>query len=240
LVQSVSVRIPARFNGPAASGHGGYSAGLFASTLEGGGLPTWVTLRAPPPLETDLDVRASNDAVEIRLGETLIAQVAGGELTQPVPEPVTPDEAAAVTLDPEVLAEWHPFPTCFGCGPLREPGDGLRLFAGELADGSERWAADWTPDLQFADPDGTIPEIQVWAALDCPGGSPAGFEGGEPPIVLGRFCVEVEAPVRAGESHAIVSALTSVTGRKRATTIALYDAVGKRVARGESVWIALS
>ena len=41
------VAIPARFNGPSGSGHGGYCAGLTASGVDG---LAEVSLRRPPPL----------------------------------------------------------------------------------------------------------------------------------------------------------------------------------------------
>ena len=43
-----SLSIPARFNGPPASGNGGYSCGVLAACVAG---PARVRLHAPPPLD---------------------------------------------------------------------------------------------------------------------------------------------------------------------------------------------
>lgn len=231
----MTIRIPSRFNGPPASGHGGWSSGAVAELVDG---VAAVSLLAPPPLDTDLQVRRLDDgSVEVLDGETLVARGEPADVVSEPPGPVTPQEAAAVTLDPDDFAAWHPFPTCFGCGPLRD--DGLRLFAGPLGDG--RFATDWTPAAEFAGADGLIPEIVVWAAMDCPSSAPVSDvpAEGASPIVLARLCIDLEAPVRAGEPHAIVSRCVRRDGRKRRTALALYDAGGQRLARGEALWIAL-
>ena len=49
------MRIPRHLNGPPDSGQGGYVAGSLAVRLPGPGADVW--LRAPAPLETDLEQR---------------------------------------------------------------------------------------------------------------------------------------------------------------------------------------
>ena len=218
-----TVRIPSRFNGPPSSGHGGYSAGVFAAQLEGA--PAAVSLRAPPPLETDLEVVRVDGGVEIRDGETLVATVAAAEPAEEPPPAVDPDVAAAA----ERPVEEHPFPTCYGCGPLREPGDGLRLFAGPVPDGDGVFAARWIPqDTAFE---------QVWAAMDCPSSTPAIIDG---PIVLARLCLAIGELPEAGAAHAITSRLVRQDGRKVFTTVGLFDAGGHRLAHGDALWIRLT
>ena len=217
-----TVRIPARFNGPPDSGHGGYSAGVFAAQLEDG--PVAVSLRAPPPLETDLEVVTVEGGVEIRDGETLVATVERAVPAEDPPGPVDPPVAAAA----ERPQEHHPFPTCYGCGTDREPGDGLRLFAGPLADDDSVFAARWTPGE-------STPE-QVWAAMDCPSATPAIIDG---PIVLARFCVDIAELPEIGAPHSITSRMVREEGRKVFTTVALHDAGGRRLARGDALWIRL-
>jgi hypothetical protein len=219
------MRIPARFNGPATTGHGGYAAGLFASALPPG--PVAVSLRAPPPLERDLAVVETGTGVEIYDGETLIATAAPSAPPADPPPAISPAEAATAARDPEGFD--HAFPTCFGCGPAREPGDGLRLFAGPTSHGSV--AAAWTP----AEP---VDDLMVWAALDCPSGAAVWDEDG-PPMLLGRFLVHCEAPVSEGRPHAVVAAELDRDGRKRRSVVALYDEAGARLAHGEALWIAL-
>lgn len=66
------MRIPARFNGPPGSANGGYTCELVAGLL---GVPSAeVTLRSPPPLETEMAAERSGDAVRISDGETLVAE----------------------------------------------------------------------------------------------------------------------------------------------------------------------
>ena len=48
-----TMTIPRRFRGPPNSGNGGYVCGMLARQIAGA---AEVTLRAPPPLETKLDL----------------------------------------------------------------------------------------------------------------------------------------------------------------------------------------
>jgi hypothetical protein len=103
----------------------------------------------------------------------------------------------------------HVFPTCFVCGPEREPGDGLRVFAGPV-DGTAVVAAPWTPAAEFASDDGTVrPEI-VWAALDCPTAFTGLFEK---IAVLGRLAVDVRAPVQAEQLQELAAGHLLDAGR---------------------------
>lgn len=132
--------IESRFNGPAGSGNGGYTAGLVAARLDGAAAVE-VTLRAPPPLETPLRVAGAGAGIEVYAGE-LLAEAAGASQAYPG------------FVD-------HPFPTCYVCGPRRPAGDGLGIYPGPVGPG--RTAAVWRV------PEGVSPPT-VWAALDCPGG----------------------------------------------------------------------
>lgn len=221
------VIVDGRYNGPPGSGHGGYSAGLAALALgeAAAGRAVEVTLRRPPPLDTPLAVAAAEDGVELRDGAEPVMTARPAELALEPPGP-----APGAAGDPEGWAADHPFPTCFGCGPLRDPADALCLYPGPVGDG--RWAVPWTP-AEWA----TGPEF-VWAALDCPSSGPADVTASAP-IVLGRFTVAIAGRVSAGEPLSIVSWLEHVDGRKRFTGVALYrgDAV---LARGRAVWIALA
>src|SRR5689334_8140503 len=66
-----TMRIESRYNGPTGSGNGGWSAGVFAAEAGGTG-PVEVTLRRPPPLETEL--RLVDGEVRDPAGE-LVAEV---------------------------------------------------------------------------------------------------------------------------------------------------------------------
>jgi hypothetical protein len=225
--------IPAKFNGPPDSGHGGYSAWVAARHVAG---PAEVTLLRPPPLDTPMrveglsggGVRLSAPAADAEEAATAVLEARAVTLDIEPPAPLSP-AAARAARDPGLWAEdRHPFPTCFVCGPLRAPGDGLRLFPGRVGDGS--FAVDWTPP---ADCD----EALVWAALDCPSCAPL-LEGDHGPLVLARLAVDIRARP-SSEPHAIVSQRVSVEGRKRTAVAALYNGAGELCALARALWIEL-
>ena len=63
---------------------------------------------------------------------------------------------------------YHRFPTCFVCGTHRVRGDGLRIFAGPIAELGVV-AAPWVPDASLDRGDGKVQPQFMSAALDCPG-----------------------------------------------------------------------
>jgi hypothetical protein len=223
------MRIPARFNGPPGSGNGGWSAGAFARAAGAtvGGPPFEVTLRLPPPLDTDVSVTpgAAGEPVQIRQPDgALVAQVAAAQDAGAGVDPVEPAVAAdAARAYPGFAA--HPFPTCYVCGPARP--DGLRIFPGLLPDG--RTAAPWLvpDDVDFP---------TVWAALDCPGGWSALHTGRT--YLLGRITALVTALPRPGASCVVVGAATAVAGRKALVESSLYAPDGACLATARATWIA--
>ena len=99
----------------------------------------------------------------------------------------------------------HPFPTCFACGPAREQGDGLRLFAGRIP-GTETFAAPWVPK--------EVDDEIVWAALDCPSCAVIYLdEDHPPPHVLGRVAARVDRLPEVGDRHVVMSWLLRRDGR---------------------------
>ncbi len=222
--------IPRRFNGPPDSGHGGYSAGLAAGLIDG---PAEVTLLLPPPLDRPLAVRRGADGS---------ASVLDGDRVVMVATPLAADlalttpaaQGVETARDASAAFHWHddhPFPTCFGCGPQRAPGDGLRLFAGRVA-GNELLATTWTP----TEP---VDQTLLWAALDCPSGAAGSADKPGVPVVLGRFAVRQLAPVPADAEHEIISWLVEADGRKRLCGCALFDAGGRQLAVARATWIEL-
>jgi hypothetical protein len=213
-----------RFNGPARSGNGGYTAGLLATAS---GLPGPVTVRLlrPPPLEEPLDVVPTEEGVELRGADGPVASATTAES-------ITWSEVPAVDVATAARTEYagltsHPFPTCFVCGPDRGVGDGLRLFPGPVAEGTV--AAVWEPT------DGPLDEPFTWAALDCPSAWSADLEAR--PLVLGQMTAEVQAPPQAGSSYVVVGRHVGIDGRKVRTAGALFDGDGVLLARAEHVWI---
>jgi hypothetical protein len=222
------VIIDRRFHGPDGSGNGGYTAGLLAGRVP---IDTvTVTLRQPPPLETELTVTVEDErghSVRMWDGETLVAEALAGAIVVP-PVPPVPFVDALRAAEKFRAIENHPFPRCFVCGPEREPGDGLRLEPGQIADGTV--AAPWVPDR--------VPErTLVWAALDCPGGW--SFDVAGRPAVLGTMTAQVTDVPEAGEECVVMGLARSREGRKMHAATALYGADGRLLGRAEQIWIEI-
>lgn len=244
-----ALQIPARYCGPSSSGNGGYTAGLLAERLAGHPDPdpdcpvVEVTLRVPPPLDTDLTVLHLDGAPAAQLldGGSLVAEArCTAEDLSPVDE-VPADRAAAAMADYPGLRS-HPFPRCFACGPERAEGDGLRIFPGPVGDG--RVASVWVPHESLAEASDLLdPGVQrvnlatTWAALDCVGGWTTDLEGR--PMVLGRISARVDALPVVGERHVVVGVELSTEGRKTFTASTIYDSDGRIVARARHTWIAV-
>lgn len=236
---TLSLTVPARFCGPPRSGNGGWTAGALAALVPGrtGGAGTVeVTLRRPPPLDTEIPVTVNPDGLACEVAE---ARAVDRELWLVAAE--TPDRAAAAEASYAGLRN-HPFPTCFSCGTGRAPGDGLRIFPGHVADspaGGRRVAATWVPHASVAGPAGgtQVSEPVTWAALDCVGAWSDDLE--ERPVVLGRMTARVDSPPVVGARYVLVGERRAVQGRKTLTASALYDEGGRVLARAEHVWISV-
>ena len=214
--------IDPRFNGPAGSANGGYTCGLVADFLDG---TVEVTLRRPPPLGVPLSVERDERSLVIRDGDAVVAEAVEATLELTIPGPPTTDEAAAASARYPGFDE-HAFPTCFVCGPDRQAGDGLRIFAGPLRDGLV--AAPWTPT--------EVDRHVVWAALDCPGAIAVGFpDRGE--TLLGRFSAIVDELPEVGEPCVVVGWPLGEEGRKLYAGTALYGQGGRPLARAKATWI---
>jgi hypothetical protein len=231
-----AVVIPERFNGPPGSGNGGYTCGVVGAHV---GNPAAVSLRTPPPLARDLTVERDEGAVLVRDGSTVVAEGRPARVELDLPDPVGLEDArSASELGYGRWDHGHPFRTCVVCGPDREPGDGFRIFPGQVG-GRDVFAAPWTPDPSLSGDDGLVRPECVWAALDCPTSAPVALFGEERPIVLARLAVSIEAPVRAGEPHVLLSWRLGVDGRKRRGAAALLGPKGRALALSEALWIEL-
>lgn len=228
--------IARRFNGPPESGNGGYVSGLLAQHFEQefGEVPesanVQVTLRKPPPLETDLGVRRPPESDTLRLmnGSLLIAEA---EMVEADPdgivEPVSLDEAVAAAKSYVGLTD-HPFPECFVCGPSHPTG--LHIYPGWVDGRPDTVAAPWIPE-------DIGPEF-VWAALDCPGGwAPGGLA--TRPMVLGRMSAHVSGLPEIGAPCILVGRHVRTEGRKSFTASTLYGPDGEVLGHAEAVWIAV-
>jgi hypothetical protein len=244
---SETLTIPARFNGPPESANGGYTCGLVAELV--GAEVASVSLRVPPPLEHRLAVVRDGARVELRDGETVVAEGAPAELLLDVPDAVTPAEAAAASeAGSEHWSTHHPFPSCIVCGPERAPGDGLRVFPGRVDDGL--FAAEWTPDESLDDGSGRVRPECVWAALDCPTSAPVANFAEGPPMVLARLTARLGGGVRVGEPHALLAwpldpdgerlrGGARPDGRKHHAACALFDSERRLLCASRALWIEL-
>lgn len=231
------VVIDRRFRGPPESAHGGYTCGVAAGLIGGA---AEITLRRPPPLETPLAVeRSEQGRVVLRDGETIVVEGEPCVVEVDVPDPVTFDEAAEAAK-----SYWgfdsHPFATCFGCGPDRAEGDGLRLFAGSV-EGRDIVAAPWVPDASMAGKTGTVREEFLWAALDCPGGFPLWPHGSDGSVVvLGRLAARVLGAVKAGERCVVIAWRLGREGRKLYSGSALFSEGSELHAVGRATWFRIA
>jgi hypothetical protein len=219
--------IPGHWNGPPASANGGYTCGMVAELL---GVPSAeVSLRSPPPLDTELEVEREGDSARLRHGTTLVAE--GRAAPPPELEPprrVTLDEAeAASRAGLERWAAHHPFPTCVVCGPERD--DGMGIYPGAL-EGGEVFAARWN---------GSPRAEEVWAALDCPSSAPVASFGAGEAVVLARMHAAVRRLPGEREPLVALSWPLSRAGRKREAASALLTGDGELVASARALWIEL-
>jgi hypothetical protein len=238
---SAALVIDARFNGPARSANGGFTAGSLAERVPGSDhRAVEVTLRRPPPLEVPLAVSARDGVTVLSENDAAVAEARLVDLAVEPVEAVASDVAADAMLRYPGLRA-HPFPTCFACGPDRADGDGLRIFPGPVGADREYVASLWVPHPTNAESSDLVDGVQhcgiatTWAALDCVGGWSEDLEGR--PCVLGRMTARVDALPVVGEPHVVVGRHLSTEGRKSFTASTLYDADGRVVAAARHTWI---
>lgn len=237
------ITVPARFNGPPRSGNGGWTAGAVAEAMTSAGivpagLAVAVQLRQPPPLDTPMRLAATEydgveAGVELHDGDVVVAVARTGDaVAWTDPTPVDADTARGVEESyPGHRA--HPFPSCFSCGPEREPGDGLRIFPGRVAE--DVVASTWTPTGVAED--GAVPLAVTWAAMDCAGGWSSDLENR--PMVLAQMTARVESPPQEGSTYVVVGRHLRTEGRKTWTASHLLAEDGTLLGQAEQLWIAV-
>jgi hypothetical protein len=231
------ITIGRQFCGPPNSGNGGYVCGLLAEGLEG---PVTAVLRAPIPLDVELDVE-SQDGAHVLLGEAgPIGSAGAAKVDLPEPPPPPSLEAARAAGARHVGLTNRVHPICFTCGTAREEGDGLRVFPGQV-EGAEPGlvACVWRAHENFARADGTIAPEVVWAAIDCPGYFAWVEKEGRHGALLGTMTGEVIRAPKAGEECILIAWPLAKDGRKEFAGVALYSADGELLARAHQVWIVI-
>jgi hypothetical protein len=235
------ISIGACFCGPPESGNGGYTCGLVAAHVDG---QAEVTLRRPPPLDTPLAIVRHNGDVSVFDGEALVAEGTSApdlELEVPTPPSVEQARAAGAASRYRLHPDEHPFPTCFVCGPVRAPGDGLGILVAPVP-GRDVSADVWEPDAALAGPNGKLGPEFTWAALDCASGIGAMGDSAPdgPPFVLGRLSVRQLIATVTREQHIVIGWRVGGEGRKLLAGSALFSARGELVALAQATWIQLA
>jgi hypothetical protein len=226
--------IARRFCGPPQSGNGGYVAGLLARAMP---TDSQITLHAPPPLDTPLDLLPAANGMQLRHEGKLVASVRPHQFALELPPPPSYSEAEAAEARFEGLVQ-HDLPGCFVCGTNRQPYDGLRIFSGPLSGRTGQVAAIWCPDTSLIGARGEVSAEFLWAALDCPGFFAVRAVSG--PALLGRFAARILQDTRPGEPLLVLGWPLRHDGRKHYAGTALYRLDGSVVGYAEATWISLT
>ena len=227
----MQLTIAPRFCGPAGSSNGGYFAGLVATLAS---RTVSVRLLKPPPLDTPLSVRELPDGtLQVLDKDDPVGEARNADLTLEAPQ--SPDYLEAVEASRRYAGfRHHRFPSCFVCGTQRVRGDGLRIFAGPLA---ERGivAAPWVPDTSLEGDDGKVRAEFMSAALDCPGYYAVAPD--DRMMLLAEFTAHLYRRVHVGESCTVVGWELGANGRKREAGTALFDGKGQLCGKARALWI---
>jgi hypothetical protein len=224
--------ISRRFRGPPASGNGGYTCGMLAAAAT---RPVEVRLVRPPPLDQRLEIVDDPETRGLRLvdGAEIVATAVPKDFELEVPKPPTYAQALAAVSDYEGFKE-HAYSDCFVCGPARQRGDGMRIFASPVA-GMDLVAAAWIPDRSLVGADGKVLPEFMWAALDCPGffASGAAAKG----ALLGTYAARIDRCVHLDAPCVVIGWAIRHDGRKHVVGTALFDNFGELCGRALATWI---
>jgi len=234
VTQALTLTVAPRFCGPPGSANGGYFAGMVASLASG---TVKVRLRRPPPLAAAMPVARIDDGrVIVRHDGETVGEALPAVLQLEVPSAVSRLEAVEASRR---FSGWqrHVFPGCFVCGPQRTHGDGLRIFAGEVAPGREPAlvAAPWIPDASLALADGRIAPQFMWAALDCPGYFAVATDGRV--MLLAELTARIERRLRVDEAAIVMGWHLGGEGRVHEAGTVLFGEDGELCASGRALWI---
>ncbi len=223
--------IPSRFCGPPGSANGGYVAAKLAARLSG---PVRVRIQDSVPMDVDLSIEDGDDVVGLTADDTLLAQAWPTSIELAVPDGPSFEEADDATSR-YVARDEHPFPYCFVCGTAREPGDGMRLFAGPI-EHRDIVATPWVPDDTLTS-ESLVPHEFVWAALDCPAFFGSCIHTQPIPSVLGEISARIDGDVHVGERYVVIGWRLGKEGRKEFVASAIYGEEGDLVAVSKATWI---
>ena len=234
-VMTEHVIIAPHLNGPAESANGGVACAEVALLLGG---EAEVTLKLPPPLGVPIAVTRINDGVELR--NTAGEVVAVGRklaLSLEVP-PAIGYELASEAATRFAGHREHAFPTCFSCGPGRDPNEALCIHPGPIVAGEKQpVAANWLVRPHLADP--TRPSHAhlryLGGAIDCAGAWAIMPEHGH--VLLGRMHLALKDAPRIGERCVVIGWAIGEEGRKHFSGTVAYGEDGRLLAKSRQTWI---
>ena len=176
-----------------------------------------ITLRAPIPIETPLQVVPTEDALLLNDGETFVCEARAGSVAHLSPPP-PPTDWNDVMRRGEVggAPDDGEFSRCIVCGRERAVGDGLRVL-GTAGPQPGYSLSCYVPHPNHADAAGRIRPEFVWGTLDCPGAFAAQDPDDFRPALTGRMTAKVIEPRRKSASAAPWSAGRSA--RRAASSI---------------------
>ena len=221
-----------RFRGPPTSGNGGYTCGMLAAAAA---KPVEVRLIRPPPLDKPLEISTDTATAGLVLkdGAEIVATATPKTFDLEVPKPPTYAQALAAVSRYEGF-QAHAYSDCFVCGPARERGDGMRIFASPI-DGMDVVAAAWLPDRSMGAADGKLLPEFMWAALDCPGFFATGAASKGP--LLGTYAARIDRCVRLDTPCVVIGWALKHDGRKHVVGTAIFDNFGELCGRALATWI---
>jgi hypothetical protein len=236
-----TILIPRGFNGPRLSGNGGYVAGMlaghFTDTLGGDGIVE-ITLRAPIPVDRNLQVVRVGAALMLRDGDALLCEARAGSVDHLTPPPAPVPWANVLEVGETGGSIGDEFQDCLVCGRSRGVGDGLRVF-GQTEPGGGHSLSCYLPNAAHADASGRIKPEFVWGTLDCPGAWAVQNPDDPRPALTGRMTAKIIEPPKVGERCAVVGWKIGEDGRKLYSGTALYTEQGRLCALGHCTWIVL-
>jgi hypothetical protein len=236
----VKLSIDRQFCGPPDSGNGGYVCGVIARDFP---VVTTAVLGARVPLDTRLDILLEDGVNRLTDADGgLIGRGQPADLAILPKPPEAPSMRAARAAGERYIGHsQRVHPTCLTCGPERRPGDGLRVFVGQIEGAPAGHVAGvWTPHADFADPQGLVPAELVWAALDCPGFFAWVAKEGRHGALLGTMTCEILRRPRCAEESIVMAWPLEREGRKETAGVALFAMNGELMARAHQVWITMA
>lgn len=237
-----TIRIGDWFQGPTDSGQGGWTAHRFLGQVaRHTDRPMTVAIRAAIPLEVDLRVVASGDRWQLLAPDGRpIMDATEWEPAFADTDPVTLEAARGARHRFLATVDEHPVPQCFSCGRLP---DSMGVHAGPLADGTDRFATDWTVPDWAVDEHGHVDDGTLWAAIDCCAAWWVGWSRERRVALTAQYAVEQRQPLEPGATYALVGwggdHDPEWDGRKRHAASAAFDATGCCVARSVSFWVSV-